>query len=188
VLSDSAWRARAGYRLRDRWSVGGAATFSWSRYSCQPGDDRCCSQKSSHTVSIAESARSSRCGGACQADFDPVESEQLVLMPVSIANRLLSYPFSWLLNQRYNDTLCGTKVMRRSDCYRLKKGKVYFGDFDPFGDFDLIFGASKLNLKIVDLPIRYAARAYGENQISWFQHGFLLLKMVVFAFFKIKVV
>ncbi|MGO4716405.1 glycosyltransferase [Bradyrhizobium sp. 2TAF24] len=103
-----------------------------------------------------------------------------------IANRTFSYLFSWLLNQRYTDTLCGTKVMRRSDYQRLKAGKAYFGDFDPFGDFDLIFGASKLNLKSIDMPIRYAARSYGETQISRFTHGWMLLKMVVFAFFRIK--
>lgn len=103
-----------------------------------------------------------------------------------IANKTFSYLFSWLLNQRYTDTLCGTKVLRRSDYLRLKAGKAYFGDFDPFGDYDLIFGASKLNLKSVDLPIRYAARSYGETQISRFRHGMLLLRMVVFAFFRIK--
>lgn len=105
-----------------------------------------------------------------------------------IANRTFSYLFSWLLNQRYTDTLCGTKVLRRSDYLRLKAGKAYFGDFDPFGDFDLIFGASKLNLKSIDMPIRYAARSYGETQISRFSHGWMLLKMVVFAFFRIKAV
>jgi SAM-dependent methyltransferase len=105
-----------------------------------------------------------------------------------IANKAFSYLFSWLLNQRYTDTLCGTKVLRRTDYLRLKAGKAYFGDFDPFGDFDLIFGASKLNLKSVDLPIRYAARTYGETQISRFRHGWMLLKMVVFAFFKIKAI
>ena len=105
-----------------------------------------------------------------------------------IANKIFSYLFSWLLNQRYTDTLCGTKVMRRSDYYRLRNGKAYFGDFDPFGDFDLIFGASKLNLKSIDMPIRYAAREYGETQISRFRHGAMLLKMVVFAFFKVKAI
>ncbi|MGL9617791.1 glycosyltransferase [Bradyrhizobium sp. U531] len=105
-----------------------------------------------------------------------------------IANKIFSYLFSWLLNQRYTDTLCGTKVLRRSDYQRLKAGKAYFGDFDPFGDFDLIFGASKLNLKSVDLPIRYAARTYGETQISRFRHGWMLLKMVAFAFLKIKAI
>src|SRR6202790_4430541 len=91
-----------------------------------------------------------------------------------IANKMFFYLFSWLLNQRYTDTLCGTKVVRRTDYLKLKAGKSYFGDFDPFGDFDLIFGASKLCLKSVDVPIRYAARTYGETQISRFRHGFLL--------------
>jgi SAM-dependent methyltransferase len=103
-----------------------------------------------------------------------------------VANRLFSILFSWILNQRYTDTLCGTKALRRVDYRRLKAGRHYFGDFDPFGDFDLIFGAAKLNLKTVEIPIRYAARAYGETQISRFSHGMLLFKMVVFALFKIK--
>jgi SAM-dependent methyltransferase len=103
-----------------------------------------------------------------------------------IANRTFSLLFSWLLNQRYTDTLCGTKVLHRTDYQRLKKGRAYFGDFDPFGDFDIIFGAAKLNLKTVEIPIRYAARTYGETQIVRFRHGLLLLRMVVFAFFRIK--
>ncbi|QWG25116.1 glycosyltransferase [Bradyrhizobium sediminis] len=117
----------------------------------------------------------------------PLEDDAMRFLNL-IANKIFSYLFSWLLNQRYTDTLCGTKVMRRTDYYRLREGKTYFGDFDPFGDFDLIFGASKLNLKSVDLPIRYAARTYGETQISRFRHGVMLLKMVVFAFFKIKAI
>ena len=117
----------------------------------------------------------------------PLEDDAMRFLNL-IANKLFSYLFSWLLNQRYTDTLCGTKVMRRSDYYRLREGKAYFGDFDPFGDFDLIFGASKLNLKTVDVPIRYAARTYGETQISRFRHGIMLMKMVVFAFFKIKAI
>lgn len=117
----------------------------------------------------------------------PLEDDAMRFLNL-IANKTFSYLFSWLLNQRYTDTLCGTKVMRRSDYYRLRDGKAYFGDFDPFGDFDLIFGASKLNLKTIDLPIRYAARSYGRTQISRFRHGVMLLKMVIFAFFKIKAV
>jgi SAM-dependent methyltransferase len=117
----------------------------------------------------------------------PLEDDAMRFLNL-IANKIFSYLFSWLLNQRYTDTLCGTKVMRRSDYYRLREGKAYFGDFDPFGDFDLIFGGSKLNLKTIDLPIRYAARAYGETQISRFRHGVMLLRMVVFAFFKIKAI
>jgi hypothetical protein len=105
-----------------------------------------------------------------------------------LANKAFALIFSWLLNQRTTDTLCGTKVLRRTDYGRLKRGRAYFGDFDPFGDFDLIFGASKLNLKSVDVPIRYASRVYGETQISRFRHGFMLLRMVLFAFTKIKAV
>ena len=104
-----------------------------------------------------------------------------------LANRAFSMVFSWLLNQRFTDTLCGTKVISRGHYNLLAENRKYFGDFDPFGDFDLIFGASKLNLKILEIPIRYAARDYGETQISRFRHGWLLLKMVVFAYWKLKV-
>lgn len=103
-----------------------------------------------------------------------------------IANKMFSMMFTWLLSQRFTDTLCGTKVLRRSDYLRLKKGRVYFGDFDPFGDFDIIFGAVKLNLKVAEIPVRYASRVYGETQISRFRHGFMLLKMVGFALLRIK--
>lgn len=102
------------------------------------------------------------------------------------ANRTFALIFSFLLNQRFTDTLCGTKVITRKDYEALKEGRRYFGDFDPFGDFDLIFGAAKLNLKIVEVPIRYADRTYGEPQISRFRDGWLLLKMVVFAWRKLK--
>jgi hypothetical protein len=84
--------------------------------------------------------------------------------------------------------LCGTKVIAREDYYRLKRGRAYFGDFDPFGDFDLIFGASKLNLCIREIPIRYRARTYGDTQISRFRHGLLLLRMTVFAARKLKLI
>jgi SAM-dependent methyltransferase len=103
-----------------------------------------------------------------------------------VANKLFSLLFTWLLSQRFTDTLCGTKVIRRSDYARLSAGRGYFGDFDPFGDFDLIFGASRLGLKAVEVPIRYASRSYGETQISRFRHGWLLLRMVLFAFLRIK--
>jgi hypothetical protein len=68
----------------------------------------------------------------------------------------------------------------------VKARRWYFGDFDPFGDFDLIFGARALNLKVTEVPIRYASRTYGETQISRFRHGFMLLRMVLFAFMRIK--
>ncbi len=103
-----------------------------------------------------------------------------------VANKAFSIIFTWLLSQRLTDTLCGTKVLRRTDYARLKAGRSYFGDFDPFGDFDLIFGASKLGLKIIEVPIRYARRTYGQSQISRFRHGLILLRMVLFAFMRIK--
>ena len=103
-----------------------------------------------------------------------------------VANKMFSRMFTSLLGQRFTDTLCGTKVLRRSDYLRLKAGRSYFGDFDPFGDFDLIFGASKLSLKMVEVPVRYASRTYGETQISRFRHGLMLLRMVWFAFLRIK--
>jgi hypothetical protein len=115
----------------------------------------------------------------------PMEDQAMRFLNL-VANKLFSVLFTWLLSQRLTDTLCGTKVLRRADYVRLKKGRSYFGDFDPFGDFDLIFGASKLNLKIVEIPIRYAKRTYGVTQISRFRHGLLLVRMVLFAFARIK--
>ncbi|MEQ9350457.1 MAG: glycosyltransferase, partial [Alphaproteobacteria bacterium] len=100
----------------------------------------------------------------------PLERESMRFLN-RLAKQAFSLLFTWLHNQRNTDTLCGTKVLRRSDYERLKAGRAYFGDFDPFGDFDLIFGASKLNLKIVEVPVRYAPRTYGETQISRFAHG-----------------
>ncbi|NTW21957.1 glycosyltransferase [Candidatus Falkowbacteria bacterium] len=103
-----------------------------------------------------------------------------------LGNKFFSSMFSWLLDQEIKDTLCGTKVLRRTEYEKIIKGRSFFGDFDPFGDFDLLFGAAKLNLKIVDLPIRYQARVYGETNISRFRHGWILLKMCFFAMKKIK--
>jgi len=103
-----------------------------------------------------------------------------------LGNKFFSMMFSWLLDQRFKDTLCGTKAIFKSDYEQLKRGRNFFGDFDPFGDYDLIFGASKLNLKIVEVPIRYKERTYGATNISRFRHGLLLLKMCLFAARKIK--
>ena len=102
------------------------------------------------------------------------------------ANRVFAWLFTWLLNQRFTDTLCGTKALRRDRYERIVANRAYFGDFDPFGDFDLIFGAAKLNLKIVEVPGRYASRNYGTTQIARFRHGWLLLRMVSFAYRKLK--
>jgi SAM-dependent methyltransferase len=103
-----------------------------------------------------------------------------------LGNKFFSMAFSWLLEQPVKDTLCGTKVMYRSDYERLVKNRKFFGDFDPFGDFDLLFGAYKLNLKIIDLPVRYQERVYGDTNISRFKHGFILLRMWGYAIRKIK--
>jgi SAM-dependent methyltransferase len=103
-----------------------------------------------------------------------------------IANKLFALLFSWVLGQQVRDTLCGTKVLYRADYEQIAANRAYFGDFDPFGDFDLLFGAARLNLKIVDLPIRYHERTYGETNISRFSHGLLLLAMSLFAARKLK--
>ncbi|MFC1461775.1 glycosyltransferase [Verrucomicrobiota bacterium] len=94
-----------------------------------------------------------------------------------VGNKFFGLVFSFLLGQTVRDTLCGTKVLLRRDVERILAGQAYFGQFDPFGDFDLLFGASKLGLKILDRPIRYRERSYGETQISRFRHGWMLLKM-----------
>lgn len=94
-----------------------------------------------------------------------------------LGNKFFALLLSWLLGQPIKDTLCGTKVLWRRDYERIATGRPYFGDFDPYGDFDLLFGASKLNLKIVEIPIRYRQRVYGETNISRFTHGWLLLRM-----------
>jgi hypothetical protein len=103
-----------------------------------------------------------------------------------VANHFFGLTFSWLLGQRIKDTLCGTKVMFRRDYQTLAANRSYFGDFDPFGDFDLLFGAAKLNLKIVDLPIRYQARQYGSTNIQRWRHGVLLLRMAFVAAARLK--
>jgi ubiquinone/menaquinone biosynthesis C-methylase UbiE len=115
----------------------------------------------------------------------PMQDEAMQMLN-HIANHVFSWIFTWLLGQRFTDTLCGTKVLTKEHYARIAAGRPYFGDFDPFGDFDLILGASKLNLKVVEIPVAYASRSYGETQISRFVHGWLLLRMVVFAFKKLK--
>lgn len=101
-------------------------------------------------------------------------------------NKIFSLVFSFLLSQRIKDTLCGTKAILKKNYIDIKKNRRYFGNFDPFGDYDLLFGASKLNLKINDIPVRYYERKYGSTNISRFKHGLLLLKMTVIAASKLK--
>ena len=102
------------------------------------------------------------------------------------ANKAFGLIFTWLLGQPVKDTLCGTKVLTRVHYERIAANRAYFGDFDPFGDFDLLFGAAKLNLKIADVPIRYRERTYGTTNIQRWRHGVLLLRMVWFAARKLK--
>lgn len=115
----------------------------------------------------------------------PMEKQAMRMLNM-VGNKFFSLMFTWLLGQPMKDTLCGTKVISRENWKRLEANRGYFGDFDPFGDFDLIFGAAKMNLKIVEVPLRYRAREYGDTNISRFRHGWLLIKMVFFALNKIK--
>jgi SAM-dependent methyltransferase len=115
----------------------------------------------------------------------PMEQEAMRTLNI-YGNRFFSLMFTWILGQPLKDTLCGTKVIHRKNWEKLVRNREYFGDFDPFGDFDLIFGSAKLNLKIIEIPVRYRARQYGATNISRFRHGWLLLQMVFFAMNKIK--
>jgi SAM-dependent methyltransferase len=117
----------------------------------------------------------------------PMEKEAMRTVNF-LGNKFFSLAFSWLLGQPIKDTLCGTKVLWKRDYDLIADNRSYFGDFDPFGDYDLIFGAAKLDRKIVDLPIRYRERTYGSTNISRWKHGLLLLRMVAFAARRIKFV
>jgi ubiquinone/menaquinone biosynthesis C-methylase UbiE len=117
----------------------------------------------------------------------PMQKEAMRFLNL-VANQIFSWLFTWLLNQRFTDTLCGTKALSRIHYMQIVANRSYFGDFDPFGDFDLIFGASKLNLKIIEIPVSYKARSYGTTQISRFRHGLMLLRMVIFAWRKLKAI
>ena len=115
----------------------------------------------------------------------PMEKQAMRFLNL-IANKFFGMLFSFLLGQRLKDTLCGTKVLFKKDYEIIKNNRNYFGDFDPFGDFDLLFGAAKLNLKIVEVNVRYKDRQYGTTQISRFKHGWLLIRMSLFAARKLK--
>jgi SAM-dependent methyltransferase len=117
----------------------------------------------------------------------PMERQAMRSLNI-VANKFFSIAFTYLVGQRFKDTLCGTKVLFARDYALIAANRAYFGDFDPFGDYDLIFGAAKLNLKIVEIPIHYYARTYGTTNISRFKHGWLLLKMSGFAMRKLKFV
>jgi hypothetical protein len=105
-----------------------------------------------------------------------------------LGNKFFSLAFTWLLGQSIKDTLCGTKVLSRRDYQMIAENRAYFGHLDPFGDFDLIFGAAKYTLKLVDLPVRYRERTYGDTNIQRWSHGWLLLKMLALAMRRLKFV
>lgn len=115
----------------------------------------------------------------------PMEDEAMRFFNL-IGNKFFSFGFSWLIGQSIKDTLCGTKGLWKQDYEVIAANRDYFGDFDPFGDFDLILGAARLTMKIVDLPIRYRQRSYGETNIRRWEHGLLLLKMLLFAARRLK--
>jgi glycosyltransferase involved in cell wall biosynthesis len=115
----------------------------------------------------------------------PLENQSMRFLNM-VGNKFFSLAFSWLLGQPIKDTLCGTKVLWKRDYAKIAKNRDYFGNFDPFGDFDLLFGAAKLNLKIAEMPIRYRSRSYGDTNIDRWRHGWLLLKMVLFAARRMK--
>lgn len=115
--------------------------------------------------------------------------EKQAMRPLNfLGNKFFSLAFSWLLGQPVKDTLCGTKVLSRDDYETITENRSYFGDFDPFGDFDLLFGAARLDLKIADLPVRYHERTYGQTNIQRWKHGLLLLRMAAFALMRLKFV
>jgi glycosyltransferase involved in cell wall biosynthesis len=115
----------------------------------------------------------------------PMEGEAMRFLNL-LGNKFFSTMLSWVLEQPIKDSLCGTKVLYRRDYDVIAANRGYFGEFDPFGDFDLLFGAARLNMRIVDLPVRYRARTYGETKIDRFSHGWLLLKMTAFGFSKLR--
>jgi SAM-dependent methyltransferase len=117
----------------------------------------------------------------------PMEKQAMRILNL-LGNKFFSMMFTYLLDQKFKDTLCGTKVLFKSDYEKISANRSYFGEFDPFGDFDLIFGAAKQNMKIVEMPIRYAERTYGETNIQRWRHGLLLLKMVLVAARRLKFV
>ncbi len=115
----------------------------------------------------------------------PLEDEAMGIINLA-GNRFFSMVFTWLLGQRIKDTLCGTKVLRASDYRVLVANRTYFGDFDPFGDFDLLFGAARLGLRILEVPVRYRRRTSGYSKVQVFKHGMLLLRMSAIGFRRLK--
>ena len=138
-----------------------------------------------HFVEVLTSGKGDLANG-CRLIY-PMEKDAMRFFNL-VGNKFFSLMFTWLLGQPIKDTLCGTKVIRKSDYELLAANRSYFGEFDPFGDFDLLFGAAKLNLKIVDIPVRYRNRTYGTTNIRRWKHSWLLLRMMAFAARRLKFV
>ncbi len=117
----------------------------------------------------------------------PMEKQAMRFLNV-LGNKFFSLAFTYLLDQPIKDTLCGTKVLYKEDYDKIARNRAFFGEFDPFGDFDLLFGAAKQNLKIAEVPVRYYERRYGTTKIRRFRHGLLLLGMCGIAMRKLKFV
>ena len=103
-----------------------------------------------------------------------------------VGNKFFALAFSFVLGQRFKDTPCGTKVLSRNHYSKLIAHRKYFGEFDPFGDFDLLFGAARLGLKIIEVPIGYRDRVYGNTNISRWRHGLILLRMLLFSALRLR--
>jgi len=115
----------------------------------------------------------------------PMEKQAMRFFNI-VANKFFAAAFSFVLGQRFKDTLCGTKVLSRAHYKRLAAAREFFGDFDPFGDFDLLFGAARMGLKIVEIPVHYHERVYGTTNIQRWRHGWILLRMLLFAARRMK--
>ncbi len=115
----------------------------------------------------------------------PMEKQAMRFFNI-LANKFFAAAFSFVLGQRFKDTLCGTKVLSRAHYKRLAAAREFFGDFDPFGDFDLLFGAARMGLKIVEVPVHYRERKYGTTNIQRWRHGLILLRMLLFAARRLK--
>jgi glycosyltransferase involved in cell wall biosynthesis len=115
----------------------------------------------------------------------PMEDKAMRFLNM-LGNHFFAVALTFVLGQRIKDSLCGTKMMARRDYERLLRRLPELGDFDPFGDFNLLFGSALLGLRIRDIPVRYQNRAYGDTNISRFRHGWLLLKMTLFGLRKVR--
>ena len=115
----------------------------------------------------------------------PMENRAMQFLNLA-GNKFFSSAFSWVLGQPIKDTLCGTKVIWRWEYDIIAKNRSYFGEIDPFGDFDLLLGAARQSMKIVDIPIRYGERRYGSTNIQRWKHGLLLVEMLWLAAKRLK--